>query len=186
MGELRNIPNVGKQTEKDLLDMGYTTIESLKGKSGEELYEEECRLKGCVVDRCQLYLYRAVSYFVNAKEPDEKKFKWWFWKDEFTEPSPCGAICAECGRFPDECSGCRKISGRVFWTKYMDWDCCAVYDCCVNQKHLHNCSSCKELPCKRFIKDPTVSDEENEAGLKRMLRNLKKASAENTPEGLEE
>ena len=35
MSELRRIPNVGKRTEQDLLAMGYTTIASLKGKSGE-------------------------------------------------------------------------------------------------------------------------------------------------------
>ena len=33
MSELRKIPNVGKTTEKDLIAMGYTTIESLKGKA---------------------------------------------------------------------------------------------------------------------------------------------------------
>ena len=41
MSELRNIPNVGKQTERDLTAMGYTTIDSLRGKRAEELYEEE-------------------------------------------------------------------------------------------------------------------------------------------------
>ena len=41
MSELRKIPNVGKTTEKDLIAMGYTTIESLKGKTAEQLYEEE-------------------------------------------------------------------------------------------------------------------------------------------------
>ena len=38
MTELRKIPNVGKETEQDLIAMGYTTIESLKGKQGDELY----------------------------------------------------------------------------------------------------------------------------------------------------
>lgn len=70
MSELRKIPNVGPQTERDLIAMGYTTIESLKGKSAEELYSEECRLRGCIVDRCQLYLYRAVEYFVNTPKPN--------------------------------------------------------------------------------------------------------------------
>ena len=36
MSELRKIPNVGKATEKDLIAMGYTTIESLKGKTAEQ------------------------------------------------------------------------------------------------------------------------------------------------------
>ena len=61
MSELRKIPNVGKATEKDLIAMGYTTIESLKGKTAEQLYEEECALRGEIIDRCQLYLYRAVE-----------------------------------------------------------------------------------------------------------------------------
>ena len=43
---LRKIPNVGSQTEQDLIAMGYTFVESLKGKKAEDLYEEECRLRG--------------------------------------------------------------------------------------------------------------------------------------------
>lgn len=81
MTELRKISNVGPRTEADLLAMGYTTIESLKGKTAEELYAEECRMRGCQIDRCQLYLYRAVVYFVNTENPDPAKCKWWLWKD---------------------------------------------------------------------------------------------------------
>ena len=176
MGELRKIPNVGKRTEQGLMDMGYTTAESLKGKTGEELYEEECRLRGCEIDRCQLYLYRAVEYYIHTENPDPEKCKWWFWKDAFVEPSPCGAVCAECGRFPGQCAGCRKIRGKVFWTQYLDWDCCAVYACCVKEKGRENCGGCEHLPCERFIKDPTVSDEQNKAGLCRMLGNLERAA----------
>lgn len=58
MSELRKIPNIGKQTEKDLIAMGYTTIESLKGRTGEELYAEECAMRGFTIDRCQLSLSR--------------------------------------------------------------------------------------------------------------------------------
>lgn len=64
---LRKIPNVGSQTEQDLIAMGYTSIELLKGKKAEDLYEEECRLRGCTIDRCQLYLYRALEYFVHTE-----------------------------------------------------------------------------------------------------------------------
>lgn len=99
MSELRKIPNVGKQTEQDLIAMGYITIESLRGKSAQQLYDEECALKGQLVDRCQLYLYRAVEYFVNSENPDISKCHWWLWKDDFAKPSPCGALCAECALF---------------------------------------------------------------------------------------
>ena len=81
MSEMRKIPNVGKQTEKDLIAMGYTSIESLKGVSADELYAKECQLRGMVIDRCQLYLFRVVEYYVNTKEPDLQRCKWWFWKD---------------------------------------------------------------------------------------------------------
>lgn len=33
---LRKIPNVGSQTEQDLIAMGYTSIASLKGKKAED------------------------------------------------------------------------------------------------------------------------------------------------------
>ena len=39
MSELRQIPNVGQQTEQDLIAMGYTTLESLKGKKKSVLSE---------------------------------------------------------------------------------------------------------------------------------------------------
>ena len=98
---LRKIPNVGSQTEQDLIAMGYTSVESLKGKKAEDLYEEECRLRGCTIDRCQLYLYRALEYFVHTENPDREKCKWWYWKDDYFYPSPCGARCVDCVR----CSG---------------------------------------------------------------------------------
>lgn len=69
---------------------------------------------------------------------------------------------------------CYEIKGKVFWLQYTGDDCCRVYDCCVNKKHQHNCGKCTELPCSRFLKDPTISDEENAANLKKMLDNLSK------------
>ena len=180
MTELRQIPNVGKRTEQELLAMGYTSIESLRGKSGEELYVEECRLRGCTIDRCQLYLYRAVSYFVHTEHPDRSKCKWWLWKDEVANPSPCGAVCAECGNYPASCRGCRAIEGQVFWLSYTGDDECPVYRCCREQGRT-NCGGCPELPCRRFTKDPTISDEENEAHLKCMVERLHRTVRNDRP-----
>lgn len=174
MSELKKIPNVGRRTEQALFAMGYTTIGSLKGKTGEQLYAEECALRGCTIDRCQLYLYRAVEYFVNSPIPDPQKCKWWYWKDEFVKPSPCGAVCAECGLYPSQCAGCRKIKGKVYWLQYIGAEVCPVYDCCVNDKKHENCGSCEKLPCAKFTKDPTISDEQNEANLKIMTERLRR------------
>ena len=173
MSELQKIPNVGKRTEDDLLALGYTTIDSLKGIKAEELYKQECELRGCLLDKCQLYLLRAVEYFVNTDKPNLDKCKWWYWKDEFIEVAPCGTICSQCDFFPIQCKGCRQIKGKVFWTKFTNDECCKVYDCCVNKKKQKNCSQCSALPCERFTKDPTISDEQNNANLKIMLNNLK-------------
>lgn len=167
----RKLPNVGVQTEQDLLAMGYTSIESLKEVNADDLYQKECDLRGCSIDRCQLYLYRALEYYINSENPDIEKCKWWYWKDDYFYPSPCGARCVNCKSFPKECKGCRNIKGKVFWTQYTGDTVCPIWKCCSEQKR-KNCGNCPDLPCVRFMKDPTISDEENEANLKKMIDNL--------------
>lgn len=167
----RKLPNVGVQTEQDLLAMGYTSIDSLNGVKADDLYQKECDLRGCSIDRCQLYLYRALEYYINSENPDIKKCKWWYWKDDYFYPSPCGARCVNCKSFPKECKGCRNIKGKVFWTQYTGDTVCPIWKCCSEQKR-KNCENCPDLPCVRFMKDPTISDEENEANLKKMIDNL--------------
>jgi len=84
MGELRQIPGVGKQTEQDLLALGYTDVASLRGADPQELYERECIRKGEQVDRCVLYVYRCAVYYANTP-PEERELellKWWNWQDE--------------------------------------------------------------------------------------------------------
>ena len=163
----RKLPNVGVQTEQDL----YTSIESLKGVKADDLYQKECDLRGCSIDRCQLYLYRALEYYINSENPDIEKCKWWYWKDDYFYPSPCGARCVNCKSFPKECKGCRNIKGKVFWTQYIGDTVCPIWKCCSEHKW-RNCGNCPDLPCVRFMKDPTISDEENEANLKKMIDNL--------------
>ncbi|MEL7565709.1 MAG: helix-hairpin-helix domain-containing protein [Dehalobacterium sp.] len=79
--ELRKIPGVGKATEQDLIEMGYTSIESLKGQNPQNMYDQHCALKGCRVDRCQLYVFRCAVYFANNEIHEPEKLKWWNWKD---------------------------------------------------------------------------------------------------------
>lgn len=93
---------------------GYTTIESLRGADPQRLYEQECALRGQTIDRCQLYLYRAVVYWVNTPSPDPEKSKWWYWKDEYLEPAPCGVLCSECSYFPADCNGLSDDRGKGF------------------------------------------------------------------------
>lgn len=81
MPDLKLIPGVGKQTEKDLIELGYTTLESLIGQNPEEIYRKECEIKGKKIDRCQLYAYCCAVYFASTNNPDPEKLQWWKWKD---------------------------------------------------------------------------------------------------------
>ena len=87
--------------------------------------------------------------------------------------SPCGADCDTCGHFPAQCAGCAAIAGKIWWLQYTHAQCCPVYACCVEKKGQRSCKSCPELPCGRFMRDPTISEEENNAHLQTMLQNLK-------------
>lgn len=79
--DLQKIPYVGKETEQDLLLLGFGSIASLKGADPEAMYQKECALKGVKVDRCQLYVYRMAVYYAENEVHDPEKLKWWNWKD---------------------------------------------------------------------------------------------------------
>ena len=87
--------------------------------------------------------------------------------------SPCGTRCAECSSFFNGCKGCHNIEGKVHWLQYTGDDVCPIWKCC-KERNRKNCGGCPELPCVRYMKDPTLSDEENEANLRKMLENLQK------------
>ena len=85
--------------------------------------------------------------------------------------SPCGVICADCALFPGKCRGCDAVEGKAWWTEFAGLSQCAVYACC-HENGRKTCAGCDFLPCERFTKDPTISDEENERHLQAMLANL--------------
>jgi hypothetical protein len=80
--DLRTIPGVGEKTERDLIELGYTSVSSLKGQNPEVMYERDCTLKGFKIDRCQLYIYRCAVYYAETENPEPEKLKWWYWKDK--------------------------------------------------------------------------------------------------------
>ena len=79
MSEFRKIPGVGKETEKDLISLGYEKIEDLVDENPEDMYLRECEIKGEKVDRCQLYLYRYIVYYANGNS-DRLNKRWWDFK----------------------------------------------------------------------------------------------------------
>ena len=82
--QLLSIPGVGKSIAIDLWNIDIKSIEDLKGKSPEKMFEQSNKLAGKVQDRCLLYVFRCAVYYA---ETDEKKYeaeklKWWNWKEE--------------------------------------------------------------------------------------------------------
>lgn len=61
--DLLTIPYVGKNTKEDLMNIGITCVEDLKGKNPEDLFLKDCQFKRRLEDRCQLYVFRMAVYF---------------------------------------------------------------------------------------------------------------------------
>lgn len=80
--DLRRIPGIGQSLAHDLLDLGYSRVESLAGEDPEQMYGALCHLRGAHVDRCVLYTFRCAVYFASHTNHEPELLKWWKWKDE--------------------------------------------------------------------------------------------------------
>ena len=81
--ELMTIPSIGKSIAVDLWNIGIRSVDDLKAKDPEVLFDQSNRYAGAVQDRCLLYSFRCAVYFAQT-EPDDRdpeKMKWWNWKD---------------------------------------------------------------------------------------------------------
>lgn len=87
MSDLRTIPSIGENIEQDLLNIGIKKIADLKGKNLEDLYIQDCLVKGFQEDKCQLYVFRLAVYFADNETHDAEKLKWWYWKDKEYPPN---------------------------------------------------------------------------------------------------
>ena len=79
--ELERIPGVGSNMARHLQKIGYTTLDSLKGRDPEEIFHQDCLFQGCQVDRCALYVYRLAVYYAEHGSCPPGKEHWWDWKD---------------------------------------------------------------------------------------------------------
>jgi len=86
--------------------------------------------------------------------------------------SCCSTECKKCALFPNPCSGCNALEGRVFHVP--EGKVCAIYECAVKKNKFANCAGCKNLPCEiwRATKDPNLSQEEFEENIKERVKNL--------------
>lgn len=82
--QLKTIPGVGKSIAIDLWNINIRSVDDLKGKSPEKLYEKSNKHAGMLQDRCLLYVFRCAVYFAETDEHnhDKEKLKWWNWKEK--------------------------------------------------------------------------------------------------------
>ncbi|MEO5583457.1 MAG: helix-hairpin-helix domain-containing protein [Saprospiraceae bacterium] len=80
---LREIPGIGPSIANDLIRVGIHSVQDLKGKDPDRLYDQSNANAGCIQDRCLLYVFREAVYYAETPETkrDSWKLKWWNWKD---------------------------------------------------------------------------------------------------------
>jgi len=78
------IPGVGKSIAQDLRNIGIRTVDELRGRDPEQLYDLSNQFAGCVQDRCLLYVFRCAVYYANTSPADHlpELLQWWNWKDK--------------------------------------------------------------------------------------------------------
>ena len=79
--DIEQIPGVGPSIAQNLRHIGITTVDQLKGKEPERLYQQLCDFKAQPVDRCMLYVLRCAVYYASTDDPRPELLKWWNWRD---------------------------------------------------------------------------------------------------------
>lgn len=98
------------------------------------------------------------------------------WHEEYQKEliSVCGTDCSACYCFGKMCNGCNLCEGKVFHAP--EGKACPIYDCVINNKCMHNCGECGEIPCKIWFdtRDTKFSDEEFNENIAMRVQTLKK------------
>jgi len=81
--KLMTIPSIGKSIAVDLWNIGIRSVDDLKAKDPEVLFDQSNRYAKAVQDRCLLYSFRCAVYYAEtaSENHDPEKLKWWNWKD---------------------------------------------------------------------------------------------------------
>ena len=80
--QLQQIPGVGITIAQDMQNIGIHSIDALKGRQAEQLYDKLCEFKASPVDRCMLYVFRCAIYYASNTDYEPELLKWENWKDK--------------------------------------------------------------------------------------------------------
>jgi hypothetical protein len=78
---LEVIPGIGPAMAADLEELGIFSVDDLRDKDPQALYDDLRLKRGGKMDRCVLYVFRCAVYFSKTDKPDIERLKWWNWKD---------------------------------------------------------------------------------------------------------
>ena len=78
---LTDLPNIGKEMEKDLKLIGINIPSQLNGKSPYEMYHELCRKTGTRHDPCVIDVFLSITRFMEGDDPKP----WWKYTNERKE-----------------------------------------------------------------------------------------------------
>lgn len=75
---LTDLPNVGPATEQDLLLLGYSTPNSIRGECPFALHQRLCEVTGVRHDPCVIDVFMSITRFLDGEEPKP----WWDYTPE--------------------------------------------------------------------------------------------------------
>ena len=79
---LRDLSGIGKSIERNLQDLGVSSVSELARRDGDELYHALCDKTGSRQDPCVLDTFRcAVAQARNPDLPTEQR-NWWWWSQQ--------------------------------------------------------------------------------------------------------
>lgn len=82
MSDLRNVPGIGAKKEKELIELGYDSLEKLKKADPDDIYLKMSLKNGYPMDKCVLYAIRCAIAYANDISPNPDNYRWWFFCDE--------------------------------------------------------------------------------------------------------
>ena len=87
MTDLRLVPGIRAKKEKELIEMGYDSLEKLKDADPDELYFQACAKANRQLDKCVLYAFRCAVAYAKDPAPNPDNYRWWYFCDKKEEKS---------------------------------------------------------------------------------------------------
>lgn len=77
--QLKDLRGIGKKMLEDFEELGIQSVNDLKSRDAQKLYDRMCKLTGTRQDPCVLDTYRcAIEQARNPDLPKEQR-DWWYW-----------------------------------------------------------------------------------------------------------